>query len=60
MLVVPKEVTESFEEMTAGWGTKTTRMRSRGSEEAKNRGFQDGKDAVAARELENKRKEIAC
>ena len=60
MLVVPKEVTESFEEMTAGWGTKATRMRSRGSEEAKNRGFQDGKDAVAARELENKRKEIAC
>lgn len=59
MLVVPKEVNESFEKMTSGWGHKTTRLKGSGSQDARNRGIQDGKDAVAARELENERKELA-
>lgn len=52
MIVTPKEVTESFEEMTAGWGTANTTIRVADDHQAFESGRRDGKDTMSARAIE--------
>lgn len=54
MLVTPKEVTESFEEMSAGWGTCKSTLRVTSDNRAFESGRRDGKDAASARTIETK------
>jgi len=52
MIITPKEVTESFDEMTKGWKTATTRVRMSGDAAAYSRGKSDGRDMAQARSIE--------
>ena len=54
MIVTPKEVTEKYDEMTAGWSTMRTVVRIRGNSEAMAAGKRDGKDVAQARTLEKR------
>lgn len=52
MIVTPKEVTESFEEMTNGWKTIKSTLRLSGDTSAYSNGKSDGKDMATARNIE--------
>lgn len=52
MIVTPKEVTESFDEMTNGWKTIKSTLRLSGDTSAYSNGKSDGKDMVTARNIE--------
>lgn len=52
MIVTPKEVTESFDEMSKDWKTATTRLRMSGNVAAYSNGKRDGKDIATARSIE--------
>ena len=52
MIVTPKEVTESFEEMTSGWKTMKSTLRLSGDTSAYSNGKSDGKDMATARNIE--------
>lgn len=52
MIVTPKEVTESFEEMTSGWKTIKSTLRLSGDTSAYSNGKSDGKDMATARNIE--------
>lgn len=51
MIVTPQEVTDSFEEMTAGWGTLKTTIRISRDSRAYDTGKQDGRDTANSRSL---------
>lgn len=52
MIVTPKEVNESFDELTKGWKTTTTRLRMSGDAAAYSNGKSDGRDMASARSIE--------
>lgn len=52
MIVTPKEVTKSFEEMTKNWKTAKTRLNMSGDQAAYSNGKKDGKDMATARSIE--------
>lgn len=52
MIVTPKEVTESFEEMTSGWKTIKSTLRLSGDTSAYSNGKSDGRDMATARNTE--------
>lgn len=52
MIVTPKEVTESFNEMTKGWETCNVTMHLSADGAAYSNGKRDGKDMVTARSIE--------
>lgn len=52
MIVTPKEVTESYEEMTKGWKSVKTTLRLSGDTSAYSNGKQDGKDMARSRSIE--------
>lgn len=52
MIVTPKEVTESFDEMTNGWKTIKSTLRLSGDTSAYSNGKSDGKDMATARNIE--------
>lgn len=52
MIATPKEVTESYEEMTKGWKTSTVKLRVSGDTAAYSNGKSDGKDMATARNIE--------
>lgn len=52
MIVTPKEVTESFEEMTSGWKTIKSTLRLSGDTSAYSNGKSDGRDMAIARNIE--------
>ena len=52
MLVIPKEVSDSYDEMTANWKSMKTSISMRNDERAYNEGRRDGKDAATARSIE--------
>lgn len=52
MIVTPKEVNESFDEMSKGWATKTTRLRMPMDTAAYSDGKSDGRDMASARNIE--------
>lgn len=52
MIVTPKEVTESFEEMTSGWKTMKSTLRLSGDTSAYSNGKSDGRDMATARNIE--------
>ena len=52
MIVTPKEVTESFEEMTNGWKTIKSTLRLSGDTSAYSNGKSDGRDMATARNIE--------
>lgn len=52
MIVTPKEVTESFDEMTKGWKTTTSKLRMSGDSGAYSNGKSDGRDMATARSIE--------
>lgn len=52
MIVTPKEVTESFEEMTSGWKTIKSTLRLSGDTSAYSNGKSDGRDMATARSIE--------
>lgn len=52
MIVTPKEVTESYEEMTKGWSTCKSTLRTKNDDAAYNNGKRDGKDIATARNIE--------
>ena len=52
MIVTPKEVTESFDEMTNGWKTIKSTLRLSGDTGAYSNGKSDGKDMATARNIE--------
>lgn len=52
MIVTPKEVTESFEEMTSGWKTVKSTLRLSGDTSAYSNGKSDGRDMATARNIE--------
>lgn len=51
MIVTPKEVTESFDEMAKNWKTSTTTLRMSGDTAAYSNGKSDGKDMATARSI---------
>lgn len=51
MIVVPKEVSDSFDVMTAGWKTKYTHMSVANDVQAYNQGKIDGKNAAETKKL---------
>ena len=55
MVVTPKEVTESFEQMTAGWKTKSLKLKESYDAGAYMQGKADGKDAIGSKSLEDKK-----
>ena len=54
MVVTPKEVTESFEKMTADWKRKSTHIKQSYDSYAYEQGKTDGKNAVKSKSIENK------
>lgn len=52
MIVTPKEVTESFDEMTNGWKIIKSTLRLSGDTSAYSNGKSDGKDMATARNIE--------
>ena len=52
MIVTPKEVNDSFNEMAKGWKTATTRLRMSGDAVAYSNGKSDGRDMAKARSIE--------
>lgn len=52
MIVTPKEVNESFDEMTKNWKTTTTRLRMSRDAAAYSDGKSDGRDMASARSIE--------
>lgn len=52
MIVTPKEVTESFDEMTNGWKTIKSTLRLSGDTSAYSNGKSDGRDMATARSIE--------
>lgn len=52
MIVTPKEVTESFDEMTKNWKSSTTTLRLSGDVAAYSNGKSDGRDMASARSIE--------
>lgn len=54
MIVTPKEVEESFEEMTASWRTHKSTLKVTNDARAFELGRRDGKDAASARTIETK------
>lgn len=52
MLVIPKEVSESYAEMTADWKTFSTSIRRANDNRAYDEGKRDGKDTATARAIE--------
>lgn len=52
MIVTPKEVTESFEEMTKDWKTTKSTLRLSGDTSAYSNGKSDGRDMATARNIE--------
>lgn len=52
MIVTPKEVTESFEEMTSGWKTIKSTLRLSGDTSAYSNGKSDGRDMATTRNIE--------
>lgn len=52
MIVVPKEVEESFEEMSSGWKSSTTRLKVTNNTEAYKDGKTDGRNTAQARSIE--------
>lgn len=52
MIVTPKEVTESFDEMTKNWKSSTTALRLSGDVAAYSNGKSDGRDMASARSIE--------
>lgn len=52
MIVTPKEVTESFEEMTSGWKTIKSTLRLSGDTSAYSNGKSDGRDMATVRNIE--------
>lgn len=52
MIVTPKEVTESYNEMTKGWKSAKTTLRISGDTSAYSNGKSDGKDMATARNIE--------
>ena len=52
MIVTPKEVTESFDEMTKGWKVCNSTMRLSNDRSAYSNGKSDGRDMATARNIE--------
>lgn len=52
MIITPKEVTESFDEMTKDWKTTKSTLRLSGDNAAYSNGKQDGRDMATARNIE--------
>lgn len=52
MIVTPKEVTESYEEMTKGWKSVKSTLRLSGDTSAYSNGKSDGRDMATARNIE--------
>lgn len=52
MIVTPKEVTESFDEMAKNWKTSTTTVRMSGDAAAYSNGKSDGRNMATARNIE--------
>lgn len=52
MIVTPKEVTESFEEMTKNWKTAKSKLNMSGDQAAYSNGKKDGRDMATARNIE--------
>lgn len=52
MIVTPKEVTESFDEMAKNWKTSTTTVRMSGDAVAYSNGKSDGRNMATARNIE--------
>lgn len=51
MIVIPKEVNESYEKMSANWGTKKNNVNCANDTEAYNQGKKDGKEAMSTKQL---------
>lgn len=51
MIVVPKEVNESFDNLTSGWSTKHTNMKYNSHGEAYQQGKLDGKEVMGTKQL---------
>lgn len=54
MIITPKEVTDSFKEMSKNWGHKSANLKMNGDYDAYNQGKIDGKETATARGIENK------
>ena len=52
MIITPKEVTDTFEDMTKGWKSKSSKMTSAHDVDAYNTGKKDGKGVSAGRSIE--------
>jgi hypothetical protein len=52
MIVTPKEVTESFEEMAKGFGNLHSKVQMNGDRRAYDKGVSDGRSTANARSLE--------
>lgn len=52
MIVTPKEVTESYDQMIAGWKTMKSALRLSGDTSAYSNGKRDGRDTATARSIE--------
>lgn len=52
MIVTPKEVTESFDEMAKNWKTSTTTVKMSGDAAAYSNGKSDGRNMATARNIE--------
>lgn len=52
MIVVPKEVNDSYTEMTKGFSQKKTSIRISSNKRIYDKGFQSGKDAIRSRGIE--------
>lgn len=52
MIVIPKEVTESYDEMSKGWKKMKSTLRLSGDTSAYSNGKSDGKDMATARSIE--------
>lgn len=52
MIITPKEVTESFDEMTRDWKTTKSTLRILGDNTAYSNGKKDGRDMAIARNIE--------
>ena len=52
MIVTPKEVTESYEEMTKDWKKMKSTLRISGDTSAYSNGKADGRDMATARSIE--------
>lgn len=52
MIVTPKEVNESFDEMTKEWRSVKTTLRMSGDHDAYSNGKSDGRDTATARSIE--------